>query len=66
VNVSEIVNSSQGFFTDYLNDQGPLRKLNITGARAGAFPRSWAGSDWFEPVTIHSFLFLFLPDLGNL
>jgi hypothetical protein len=23
------------------------------------FPRSWAGSGWFEPVTIHSFPFSF-------
>jgi hypothetical protein len=29
-------------------------------ARAWArFPRSWAGSGWFEPVTIHSFPFSF-------
>jgi hypothetical protein len=35
--VSETVNSSQGFFTDYLNGQGPLRKVDITGAHAGAF-----------------------------
>jgi hypothetical protein len=33
VNVSETMNSSQGFFIDYLNDRGPLRKLDITGAR---------------------------------
>jgi hypothetical protein len=36
-----------------------------TSARAQArFPRSWAGSGWFEPVTIHSFPFL--PGLGKL
>jgi hypothetical protein len=28
-------------------------------ARAGAFPCSWAGSGWFQPVTIHSFSFSF-------
>ena len=26
-------------------------------AHAGAFPHSWAGSGWFEPVTIHFFSF---------
>jgi hypothetical protein len=31
--------------------------MNIMGARAGAFPCSWAGSSGFEPVTIHSFSF---------
>jgi hypothetical protein len=56
-NVSETVNSSQGFFTHYLNGRGLLRKLGIAGSRAGVFPRSWTGSGWFEPVTIHSFSF---------
>jgi hypothetical protein len=37
VSVSETGNSSQGFFIDYLNDRGPLRKMNIAGARAGVF-----------------------------
>jgi hypothetical protein len=35
VNVSETGNSSRGFFTDYLNGRGPLRKTDIAGA--GAF-----------------------------
>jgi hypothetical protein len=30
------------------------------------FPRSWADSGWFEPVTIHSFPSNFLSDLENL
>jgi hypothetical protein len=34
-----------------------------TRARAGAFPRSWAGSGWFEPITIHSFSFSFSTSL---
>jgi hypothetical protein len=32
MNVSETGNSSRGFFTDYLNDRGPLRKVSIVGA----------------------------------
>jgi hypothetical protein len=28
-------------------------------AHAGAFPRSWAGLGWFEPITVHSFPFSF-------
>jgi hypothetical protein len=63
VNVSETVNSSQGFFTNYLNDRRPLRKADIAGACA--FPCPWAGMGWFEPITIHHFPFLFLPGLGN-
>jgi hypothetical protein len=49
------VNSAQGFLISYLNGRGPLCELSI----AGAFPCSWAGSGWFEPVTIHSFSFSF-------
>jgi hypothetical protein len=59
VNVSETGNSSRGFFTDYLDDQGPQHKVDIAGARGGAFPYSWAGSGWFQPITIHHFLFSF-------
>jgi hypothetical protein len=44
VNVSETVNSSQGFFTDYLNDRGPLRKLDIAGTRGCVSPfMGWLG-----------------------
>jgi hypothetical protein len=46
VNVSVTVNSSQGFFTDYLNDRGPLRKMNI----AGAFR---LGVGWLGLVSAH-------------
>jgi hypothetical protein len=28
-------------------------------AWARAFPRSWAGLGWFEPITVHSFPFPF-------
>jgi hypothetical protein len=49
------VNSAKGFLISYLKGRGPLRKLSI----AGVFPCSWAGSGWFEPVTIHSFSFYF-------
>jgi hypothetical protein len=30
---------------------------------AGAFPCLWAGSGWFEPITIQSFSFSFSPRL---
>jgi hypothetical protein len=53
-NVRETVNSSQGFFTSYSNNQGPLCK-SPTRAR---FPRPWAGLGWFEPIT-ESFSFSF-------
>jgi hypothetical protein len=66
VNVRETGNSSRGFFTDYLNDCGPPRNVEIAGAGAGMFPCSWAGSGWFRPITIHHFPFPFLPELGNL
>jgi hypothetical protein len=33
--------------------------MDTEGADADAFPCSWAGSGWFEPVTIHSFSFSF-------
>jgi hypothetical protein len=59
MNVSETGNSSRGFFTDYLNDRGLLRKVGI----AGAFPCSWASSGWFQPITIHHFLFSFFARL---
>jgi hypothetical protein len=49
------MSSAQGFLTGYSNSRGPLRKLDIEGV----FPRSWAGSGRFEPVTIHSFSFSF-------
>jgi hypothetical protein len=64
VNVSETGNSSRGFFTDYLNDRGPLHKVDIAGARAGTFPRSWAVRASFSPSLIIIFPFLFLPSLG--
>jgi hypothetical protein len=35
--VRETVSSGQGFLTSYLNSHGPLRKMNITGARVGTF-----------------------------
>jgi hypothetical protein len=53
------MNSAQGLLISYSKGRGPLRNLNITGARAGAFPCSWAGSGSFEPITIHSFSFTF-------
>jgi hypothetical protein len=59
VNVSETMNSSQGFFTDYLNDRGSLCKADIEGAGALAFPCPWAGMGRFEPITIHHFFFSF-------
>jgi hypothetical protein len=34
--------NSVGFFTGYLNDWGPLRKVDTAGTRAGAFRLSWA------------------------
>jgi hypothetical protein len=38
---------------------GVLYAKPLARARAWArFPRSWAGSGWFEPVTINSFSFL--------
>jgi hypothetical protein len=30
------------------------------------FPCSWAGSGWFEPVTIHSFSFSFSTRLNEI
>jgi hypothetical protein len=33
--VRETVISGQGFLTGYLNSRGPLRKMNIAGARGG-------------------------------
>jgi hypothetical protein len=53
------MNSAQGFLTRYSKGRGPLCKADSEGTHAGAFPRSWAGSGWFEPVTIHSFPFFF-------
>jgi hypothetical protein len=47
VNVSETGKSNRGFFIDYLNGRGSLRKADITSVGARAFPRSWAGSGWF-------------------
>jgi hypothetical protein len=35
-------------------------------ARMSAFPCSWAGSSWFEPVSIHSFSFSFSTRLRKL
>jgi hypothetical protein len=41
------------------------RDLCAKSPARARFPRSWAASGWFEPVTIYSFPF-FLPYLGNL
>jgi hypothetical protein len=49
------MNSAQGFLLSYSKSRDRLCKA----ANAGAFPRSWAGSGWFELVTIHSFSFSF-------
>jgi hypothetical protein len=35
------------------------------GRAGGTFPRSWAGSDWFESITIHSFSFSFSARLSE-
>jgi hypothetical protein len=53
------MSSAQGFLISYLKGRGPLRKLNIASARASAFPRSWAGLGWFQPITVHHFPFSF-------
>jgi hypothetical protein len=65
VNVSEKVNSTQGFFTNYLNGRGPLRKLDIAGAHGRVSPGNgpaWAG---FSPVLLMISSFLFLFKFGN-
>jgi hypothetical protein len=62
VNVNETVNSSQGFFTDYLNDRGPLRRLT---SRA-RFPVRGPARAGLSLLLYIPFLFLFLSDLGNL
>jgi hypothetical protein len=60
VRVSEThVNGVQGFLISYSKGRDPLCKLSITGARAGAFSRSWADSDCFQPITVHYFPFSF-------
>jgi hypothetical protein len=59
VNVSKTGNNSRGFFTDYLNDRGPLCKTDIAGAGAHVFPCPWAGMGWFEPISVHPFPFSF-------
>jgi hypothetical protein len=43
---------------------GVLCARSPVRARA-RFPRSWAGSGWFEPVTIHSFPFSFSTRLSK-
>jgi hypothetical protein len=53
------INSAQGFLFSYSKSRGPLCKAANAGARVGVFLRLWAGSGWFEPVTIHSFSFSF-------
>jgi hypothetical protein len=53
------MNSAQGFLISYSKGRGSLRKLNIAGTRAGALPRSWSGSGWFQPITLHHFPFSF-------
>jgi hypothetical protein len=65
-NVRETVNRGQGFFIGYLKDRGPFRKVDIAGARTGAFPPvcglSWAG---LSPLLFNLFPFLiFLLELG--
>jgi hypothetical protein len=57
--VSETWNSNSGLFIRYSNSRGPSRKMDIAGARAGMFPRSWAGSGWFEPLLFIPFPFSF-------
>jgi hypothetical protein len=60
--VSETVNSSLGFFTNYLNNQGYSRKRTDragVGARAGEFCLCWAGSGQIQPITVGSFPFSF-------
>jgi hypothetical protein len=64
--VSETVNSSQGFFADYLNGQGPLRKVDITGARGRVSPGRGPVRAGFSPSLFIIFPFLFLPSLENL
>jgi hypothetical protein len=53
------MNSAQGFLTSYSKGLGPLCNTASSGACAGTFPRSWADSGSFEPVTIYSFSFSF-------
>jgi hypothetical protein len=43
-NVSETINSSQGFFTNCLNNQGSARKTDRAGMRAGVFYPLWVVS----------------------
>jgi hypothetical protein len=49
----------------YLKDQGPLRKVNHAGVRAGVFLWVWADLGWFQPNTIHHFPFSFSARLGK-
>jgi hypothetical protein len=67
-NVSETRNSSRGFFTDYLNSRGSLRKADIAArARARAhFPIHGPTRAGFSPSIFIIFPFLFLSGLGNL
>jgi hypothetical protein len=57
VHMSETDKYGRGFFNGFSNSQGPLCNFVNAGARACVFLCSWAGSGWFEPVTIHSFSF---------
>jgi hypothetical protein len=66
VNDSETLNSIEGFFTDYLNDRGPLRKMNIAGACGRVSPGRGPIRAGFSPSLFIIFPLLFLPVLGNL
>jgi hypothetical protein len=64
--VRETVNTGQGFLTSYLNNRGPLGKMNIAGARWRVSPGRGPTRAGFSPSLFIVFPFLFLLDLGNL
>jgi hypothetical protein len=66
VNVRDTDEQCAGFFTDYLNDRGPLRKTNGADARGRVSPGRGSIRASFSPSLFIIFPFLFLPDLGNL
>jgi hypothetical protein len=58
-NVRETVNSGSGFFTGYLKDRGPFRKVDSTVAGAPAFCLNLGRLGWFWPSIIDGFSFSF-------